>query len=97
MGTRRVHPINSQRSEVFGTYEMELTKRVHDANAKLRTRQLRLTESVDRVVIGEGDGEEARVMRSTNNIGRRARSVRCRGVHVEIDERRRPGRRGHGA
>jgi hypothetical protein len=61
----------------------------HDAYAKLLGHRCRFGDSGDRIVIGQRDGGEADALRFPDDVGRRARSVGCRRVRVQVDERRR--------
>ena len=49
----------------------------------------RFGEAVEGVVIGERDGGEPDALRLANDVGRRARAVGRRRMHVQIDEARR--------
>ena len=60
----------------------------HETNAKALTLHHRFGEPGGRIVIGERDGRETRLVRFLDDDGRRESAVRRRRVRVEVDEGR---------
>ena len=82
----------------FGvTFDGAQLDTIHDAHAAFRTGGLRFTEARDGIVIGEGNRDEPRGFGRLHHVGRCARPVRCRRMHVQVDERGGCGRAAHGA
>nr|WP_238588118.1 hypothetical protein [Gemmatimonas phototrophica] len=61
----------------------------NDAHAKALTRLGGFIESVHGIVIGDGDGKQLCIGRGLHHGGRCERSIRSRGMHLQIHERRR--------
>lgn len=59
----------------------------HDAHAECFAGGGGFIETIDGVVIRDGNGRQLRIMRGLHHHGRCQRPIRRRGVHLQIDKR----------